>query len=477
VRQRRRVERQERSVADNQSDLVILGGGSGGYAAALRAAELGKSVVLIEKDKVGGTCLHRGCIPTKALLHAGEIADQARESANFGVNATFEGIDMAGVHKYKDGVIGKNWKGLQGLIKSRGIQIVEGEGRLTGPKTVTVGSDNYTGTNLILATGSYSRSLPGLEIDGDRVITSEHALQLDHVPDSAIVLGGGVIGCEFASAWTSFGTKVTIIEALPHLVPLEDEANSKLLERAFRRRGIGFKVGARFEKVEPTNEGVRVHLEGGDTLEAGLLLVAVGRGPVSADLGYEDQGIRIERGFVVTDEFLRTSVDGVYAVGDLISIGGEPHLQLAHVGFAEGILVAEHIAGLPVVPIDYAGVPRITYTQPEVAAVGYSEAQAAEKFGADNIKTVTYDLSGNGRSAILNTRGAVKLVAKSDGTVLGVHIVGDRVGELIAEAQLIYNWEALAGEVAQLIHPHPTQSEAIGEAHLLLAGKPLHVHE
>jgi dihydrolipoamide dehydrogenase len=464
-------------VADNQSDVVILGGGSGGYAAALRSAELGKSVVLIEKDKVGGTCLHRGCIPTKALLHAGEIADQARESAAFGVNATFEGIDMAGVHKYKDGVVAKNHKGLTGLIKGRGIQTIEGEGRLVGPKTVQVGSDTYTGTNLILATGSYSRSLPGLDIDGHRVIASEHALQLDHVPETAVILGGGVIGCEFASAWTSFGAKVTIVEALPHLVPLEDEANSKLLERAFRRRGIGFKVGARFEKVEHTDSGVRVTIEGGETLEAELLLVAVGRGPVSANLGYEEQGVRVEHGFVVTDEFLRTSVDGVYAVGDLITIGGAPHLQLAHVGFAEGILAAEHIAGLPVVPIDYAGVPRITYSQPEVASVGYTEVQAAERYGADNIKTVTYDLSGNGRSAILNTRGAVKLVAEKDGPVLGVHIVGDRVGELVAEAQLIYNWEALPGEVAQLIHPHPTQSEAIGEAHLLLAGKPLHVHE
>jgi dihydrolipoamide dehydrogenase len=464
-------------VADTQTDLVILGGGSGGYAAALRAAELGKSVVLIEKDKVGGTCLHRGCIPTKALLHAGEIADQARESATFGVNATFEGMDMAGVHKYKDGVVGKNWKGLQGLIKSRGIETIEGEGRLVGPRTVAVNGNTYTGTNVILATGSYSRTLPGLDIDGRRVITSEHALLLDHVPESAIVLGGGVIGVEFASAWTSFGAKVTIVEALPHLVPLEDEANSKLLERAFRRRGIGFKVNARFQGVESTDSGVRVTLEGGETVEAELLLVAVGRGPTSADLGYEDQGVRIERDFVVTDEFCRTSVDGVYAVGDLISIGGSPHLQLAHVGFAEGILVAEHIAGLPVVPIDYMGVPRITYSQPEVASVGYTESQAAEKFGADNITTVTYDLSGNGRSAILNTRGAVKLVAQKDGPVLGVHVVGDRVGELIAEAQLIYNWEALPSEVAQLIHPHPTQSEAIGEAHLLLAGKPLHVHE
>ncbi|MGH8859889.1 MAG: dihydrolipoyl dehydrogenase [Jatrophihabitantaceae bacterium] len=464
-------------MADNQSDLVILGGGSGGYAAALRAAELGKSVVLIEKDRVGGTCLHRGCIPTKALLHAGEIADGARESATFGINATFEGVDMAGVHKYKDGVVGKNWKGLQGLIKSRGIETIEGEGRLVGPKTVQVGDDTYTGTNLVLATGSYSRTLPGLDLDGRRVIASEHALQMEHVPATAIVLGGGVIGCEFASAWTSFGTEVTIVEALPHLVPLEDEANSKLLERAFRRRKIDFKLGARFEKVEHTDDGVRVHLEGGDTLEAEVLLVAVGRGPVSEGLGYDEQGIRIERGFVVTDEFLRTSVDGVYAVGDLISIDGAPHLQLAHVGFAEGIQVAEHIAGVPVVPIDYFGVPRITYSSPEVASVGLTEPQAVEKHGADAIKTVSYDLSGNGRSAILNTKGAVKLVALQDGTVLGIHIVGDRVGELIAEAQLIYNWEAVASEVAQLIHPHPTQSEAIGEAHLLLAGKPLHVHD
>jgi dihydrolipoamide dehydrogenase len=459
-------------VADHQSDVVILGGGSGGYAAALRAAELGKSVVLIEKDKIGGTCLHRGCIPTKALLHAGEVADAARESATFGVNATFEGIDMAGVHKYKDGVISKNHKGLTGLIKSRGITIVEGEGRLTGPKTVSVNGDSYTGANLVLATGSYSRSLPGLDLDGSRVIASEHALQVDHVPSSAVILGGGVIGCEFASAWTSFGAKVTIVEALPHLVPLEDEASSKQLERAFRRRGINFKVGARFSGVERTDDGVRVSLESGETLDAELLLVAVGRGPVSSGLGYDEQGLAMDRGFVVVDEYCRTNLDGVYAVGDLI-----PTLQLAHAGFAEGILVAEHLAGLPVVPIDYAGVPRITYSQPEVASVGFTEAQAAEKYGADAITSVTYDLSGNGRSAILNTRGAVKLVAKKDGPVLGVHIVGDRVGELIAEAQLIYNWEALPSEVAQLIHPHPTQSEAIGEAHLLLAGKPLHVHE
>jgi dihydrolipoamide dehydrogenase len=463
-------------VADNRCDLVVLGGGSGGYAAALRAAELGRSVVLVEKDRVGGTCLHRGCIPTKALLHAGEIADQARESAAFGVKTTFDGIDMPGVHKYKDSVIAKNHKGLTGLIKGRGIQIVEGEGRLTGPKTVQVGADFFTGTNVVLATGSYSRTLPGLDVDGGRVMASEHALQLDRVPATAIVLGGGVIGCEFASAWTSFGSRVTIVEALPHLVPLEEEASSKLLEREFRRRGIGFALGARFERAEPTEDGIRVHLEGGQTLDAELLLVAVGRGPASAGMGYKSHGVGVDRGFVTVDEYCRTSAPGVYAVGDLVSVNGGAHPQLAHVGFAEGILAAEHMAGLPVVPIDYAGVPRITYSRPEVASVGYTYAQAAGRYGPEAITSVTYDLSGNGRSAILSTKGAVTVIAAVDGPVLGVHIVGDRVGELIAEAQLIYNWEARPAEVAALIHPHPTQSEAIGEAHLLLAGKPLHVH-
>ncbi len=457
-------------MSDHTADLVILGAGSGGYAAALRGAELGLSVVLVEKAEVGGTCLHRGCIPTKALLHAAEVADAARESEQFGVQTTFEGIDMGGVNKYKDGVVGGLYKGLQGLIKSRGITVVQGEGRLSAPLTVTVGDDSYTGTNVVLATGSYSRTLPGLTVDGARVIASEHALRLDTVPQSAVVLGGGVIGCEFASVWKSFGSDVTIVEALPHLVPLEDEANSKLLERAFRRRGIKQKLGARFSSVESSENGVKVTLESGETLEADLLLVAVGRGPTSDNLGYAEAGITMDRGFIPVDEYCRTNVPHVYAVGDLI-----PTLQLAHVGFAEGILVAEHIAGLPVVPIDYAGVPRITYSEPEVASVGLTEAQARDKYG-DDVTSLTYDLAGNGKSQILKTKGAVKVVATKDGPVLGIHMVGSRVGELIAEAQLIYNWEALPGEVAALIHPHPTQSEALGEAHLALAGKPLHVH-
>ena len=458
-------------MTSQSADIVIFGAGSGGYAAALRAAELGKQVVLIEKDKVGGTCLHRGCIPTKALLHAGEVADAARESEQFGVNATFEGIDMAALNKYKDGVTTRLFKGLQGLLKQPDITIVEGEGKLTGPHTVTVDGTEYTAPNVILATGSYARSLPGLEIDGTRIITSEHALRLEEVPKSAIILGGGVIGCEFASAWKSFGVDVTIVEGLPHLVPLEDEANSKLLERAFRRRKIAFKTGIRFSGAQNNGSDVTVTLEDGSTLTADLLLVAVGRGPTSAGLGFEEAGVTMDRGFVLVDEYCRTNVDGVYAVGDLI-----PTLQLAHVGFAEGILVAEHIAGVPVVPIDYAGVPRITYSDPEVASVGLTEAQAVERLGADKVTTLNYDLGGNGKSQILKTAGAVKLVAEKDGPVLGIHMVGARVGELVAEAQLIYNWEALPSDVAQLIHPHPTQSEALGEAHLALAGKPLHTH-
>jgi dihydrolipoamide dehydrogenase len=458
-------------VADQDGyDIVILGGGSGGYACALRAAELGKRVALIEKGKVGGTCLHRGCIPTKALLHAAELADHARDSASFGIKTTLEGVDMAGVNAYKEKVVTRLWRGLVGLNGSRHIDVIDGEGRLVSPTQVQVGDMLIEGAHVVLATGSESRSLPGIDIDGQRVITSDQALELDRVPASAVILGGGVIGVEFASIWRSFGAEVTIVEMLPHLLPLEDESSSKLLERAFRRRGIGYKLGARFESVKGTDAGVTVTLEGGTTLDAELLLVAVGRGPVSAGLGYEDAGVATDRGYVTVDEYCRTSVPTISAVGDLI-----PGPQLAHVGFAEGIMVAERLAELPVTPIDYDGVPRVTYSDPEVASVGITSAVAAER----GIKTteVTYDLAGNGKSQILQTAGAAKVIAtEGGGPVLGIHLVGARVGELIAEGQLIYNWEAVPAEVAQLIHPHPTQSEMIGEAHLALAGKPLHFH-
>ena len=463
--------REEADVPEsNEFDVVVLGAGSGGYACALRAAQLGLTVALIEKDKLGGTCLHVGCIPTKALLHAAEVADAARDSEKFGVLATLEGIDMPGVNAYKDGVVSRLFKGLTGLIKGRGITVVEGTGRLSGPRTVEVDGTSYVGKAVVLASGSYAKTLPGLEIDGTRVLISEQALRLDSVPASAIVLGGGVIGCEFASVWRSFGADVTIIEALPHLLALEDEQSSKALERAFRKRRITFATGTRFESVATTETGVTVTVEGGKTYDADLLLVAVGRGPVTEGLGYEEQGIATERGFVLADERCRTNVEGVYAVGDIV-----PGLQLAHRGFAQGILVAEEIAGLSPEPIDESGIPRVTYCEPEVASVGLTEAQARELHG-EGVETLTYDLGGNGKSQILATQGFVKLVRVSEGPVVGVHMVGARVGELIGEAQLIYNWDAYPEDVAPLVHAHPTQNEALGEAHLALAGKPLHAH-
>ncbi|WP_374929313.1 dihydrolipoyl dehydrogenase [Kytococcus sedentarius] len=449
-------------------DLVILGGGSGGYAAALRAAELGMTVALVEKGKLGGTCLHSGCVPTKALLHAAEVADSTRESATFGVNATFEGIDMGQVNTYKEGIIGRLHKGLQGLVKSRKVDYVEGEGRLTAPNTVTVGDRELVGKDVVLATGSRPKLIPGLEVGG-RVMTSEQALQLDTVPDSVVVLGGGVIGVEFASVYTSFGAKVTVVEGLDRIVPAEDEAVSKTLNRAFRKRKIDVRTGARFQSVDNREDGVTVKLEDGTEIEADMLLVAIGRGPVTEDMGFEEAGVTLDRGFVTVDEKLRTSVEHVWAVGDIV-----PGLQLAHRGFAQGIFVAETIAGLDPTPIDESGIPRVTYCDPEIASVGLTEAAAREKYG--EVESVEYNLGGNGKSQILGTQGFVKLVRRKDGPVVGIHMVGARIGEQVGEAQLIYNWEAMPEEVAALIHAHPTQNEALGEAHLALAGKPLHAH-
>lgn len=455
-------------MADQQFDLVVLGGGSAGYATAIRAKQLGMSAAVIEKDKLGGTCLHRGCVPTKALLHAAEIADVARDGSHYGIQSSVTGIDMAGVNSFRENLVSGKFKGLQGLLKANGITVIEGEGRLITAHTVEVGGDRITGTNLVLATGSYSRSLPGLDIEG-RVITSEQALELTEVPAKVVILGGGVIGVEFASVWRSFGAEVTIVEGLPHLVPNEEETISKQLERAFRKRGIEYKLGVRFQGVTQNEQSVTVSLEDGTNIDADYLLVAVGRGPATDGIGLENAGVETDRGFVTTNERLATNVDGVYAVGDIV-----PGLQLAHRGFQQGIFVAEEIAGLKPALVEDVNIPKVTYCDPEIASVGLTESRAAEEYGAENITAYEYNLAGNAKSSILGTSGTVKAIRVNDGPVVGVHMIGARVGELVGEAQLIVNWEAYPEDVAPLVHGHPTQNESIGEALLKLAGKPLH---
>lgn len=454
-------------------DLVILGAGSGGYAAALRGSQLGLKVALIERDLLGGTCLHRGCIPTKALLHAGEIADGVRESASFGVQATLQGVDMPQVNTYKDSVVNRLHKGLQGLVKHRGVDYVTGDGKFVAPNSVKVGDQTFTGKHVLLATGSFPKTIPGLEIDGKFVITSEEALKLDKVPNKVVILGGGVIGVEFASVWRSFGAEVTVIEGLPRLVPAEDEASSKALDRAFRRRGINSSVGVKFAGVEKTAKGIIAKLEDGTTFEADLMLVAVGRGSATRNQGFEAAGLEFDGELLKVNDSLQTNLPNVYAVGDIVR-----GPQLAHKGFQEGIFVAEHIAGLNPRIIDLTAIPRVTYSDPEIASVGLTEAQAKEKFGAENIRSIQYDLAGNGKSQILKTAGFVKLIAKKDGgPFVGIHMVGARVGELLAEAQIMYSWEAAPEDVAPYLHAHPTMSESMGEAAMALAGKPLHVHD
>lgn len=457
-------------MSDNtEYDIVILGAGSGGYATALRAGQLGLKVALVEGDKVGGTCLHRGCIPTKALLHAAEVADEFAESAKIGIKGTFEGIDMETLQSYKNGVVSKMYKGLSGIIASRNVELVSGWGTLTSAHTVKVGERELIGKNVVLASGSYSKTI-GQNIT-NRVITSDQALNLNRVPGSAIILGGGVIGVEFASIWKSYGCDVTIIEGIDHLVPNEDEEVSKFLERAFRKRKISFHTKTMFESVTEDESGVTVRTQSGQEYRAEYLLIAVGRGPATQDLGYEAVGINMDRGFVLTDERLRTNVPGVYAVGDIV-----PGLQLAHRGFLQGIFVAEEIAGLNPEVIDENHIPRVTFCAPEIASVGITTRQAQAKYGSENVETSSFNLAGNGKSQMLGASGFVKLVREKDGPIVGFHAIGERMGEQVGEGELMVAWEAYPEDVASLIHAHPTQNESIGEAALALAGKAIHNH-
>lgn len=454
---------------DDPYELVVLGAGSAGYAAALRAAQHGLSVALVERDRLGGTCLHRGCIPTKAWLHVAEVADAAREGRSFGVRSDFEGIDTAAVERYRSGVIDRLHGRLRSLIGQGGIDLVPGDGAVTSPTAVRVGDRLVEGRHLLLATGSAPSILPGVSVDGRRVLTSEHALALDAVPTDVLVLGGGVIGVEFASLWNSLGATVTIIEAEPRLLPAQEPASSTALARSFRRRGIRLELGCAVEDVKVGDDEVTLTLSDGRTTSAAHLLVAIGRTPAGDALDVRRLGVGVTRGAVEVDEFCLTSVPTLSSAGDLIHTP-----QLAHVGFAEGLLVADRLAGEDPLPIDYAGVPHVVYCRPELASVGLTSAQA-EAVGYD-VAVSTYDLAANGKSLILSAPGLVTVVAAKDGPVLGVHIVAERASELIAESQLIVNWAAQADEVARLVHPHPTLIEAVGEAHLALAGKPLHRH-
>jgi dihydrolipoamide dehydrogenase len=464
-------------MPSNSYDLVILGGGTGGYSAALRGAGLGLSVALVEKDKVGGTCLHRGCIPTKALLHAAELADGVREAAErWGMKAVVESIDYSATVANREDIVTLNFKGLESHLKKEKVQILKGAGKVTGPREVEVeGVGGVTADKaLVLASGSTPKSLPGLEIDHRRVITSDDALALDYLPKSVIVLGAGAVGVEFASFWRSMGAEVTVVEILPGLVPLEDDDIQRELARAFKRRGIDVKVDTKMEDIKVADDQVTITVTNqgkSSEVSAELLLVATGRGPVAEGLGYQGIGVKLDRGYVVPANWdtLETDAKGVYAVGDLLP---PPSLALAHASFAEGMLVAELAAGQASPPIDYAGVPRVTYCSPEVASVGLTEKQAKER--GHEVVTNRFPFNGVARGMMYGQGGIVKLVAAKDGPVLGVHLIGARVTELIAEAMLVYNWEALPSDVAQFIHPHPTLSEAVGEAYLTLAGRPLH---
>lgn len=454
------------------ADLIVIGAGTGGYSCALRAAQLGKKVILVERDeRVGGTCLLRGCIPTKALLESAATMDRINRSEEWGIKASGE-PDWEGVQAFETKIVDKLVNGLTGLLKARKVEVVRGTAKLTGANTVEVDGKKLEAPNIVLATGSHAKMLPDLQV-GERIITSDQALFAERLPESAIVIGAGAVGLEFASLYRSFGAEVTIVEALDRLAPLEDEEISKEVARAFRKRGIEAHIGAKVQGVMESKERalVTVETDKGETVELGadVCLVAVGRGPNSDGIGLEEVGVEVERGFVKVDGQLQTSVKGVWAIGD---VAATPY-QLAHVSMAEGIAVAERIAGEDAPEIDYAGVPRVTFSTPEIASVGLTEAQAKER--GHDVEIEKFSFQGIGKANIVGEGGTVKIVAAKDGgVVLGIHMVGPHVTDLISEAMLITNWEAIPAEVAALIHPHPTLSEGIGEAHLALAGKPLH---
>jgi len=452
-------------------DVVVIGAGTGGYSCALRAAQLGRRVALVEREeRVGGTCLLRGCIPTKALLQSAAVMDAVNRSAEWGIRASGE-PDWEAMRAFETKIVDKLVSGVTGVLKARKVDVVHGPATLRPGPSVEVDGQTLEAGDVVVATGSRPNLLPGLEVT-ERIVTSDQALWLDRLPSSVVIIGAGAIGLEFASFYRSMGAEVTVLEALPRLAPLEDEAVSKEIARAFRKRGIAGHAAASVEDVKDAGDHVEVTFQAGgkgETVQAELCLVAVGRGPVTEGLGLEEVGVELDRGFVKVDGQLQTTVPHVWALGD---VAATP-LQLAHVSYTEGYAVAERIAGIATPEIEYTGIPRVTYSTPEIASVGLTEAQAVER--GHEVETETLNLQGIGKANIVGEGGIVKIVAEKDGgRVLGVHMVGPHVTDLISESMLIVNWEAAPAEVAALIHPHPTLSEGVGEAFLALAGKPLH---
>jgi dihydrolipoamide dehydrogenase len=455
-------------------DLVVIGSGPGGYVAAIRAAQLGLAVTVVEKDPfLGGTCLHRGCIPTKALLHTADLLEEARGGTEFGVTCAEPKLDLAKAHQHKLKVVRKNAKGIEGLFRKNRVEVVHGRGRLDGPRRVVVEGDGgeraLDTRHVLIATGSAVRALPFLPFDGKRVLSSDHILELASVPVSLAVLGAGAVGVEFASMFAAFGSKVTLIEMLPRVLPLEDEEISAALEKSLARRGIEILTGTSATRARVADSGVTLELSS-RSLEADMVLVAVGRRPVTEELGLEAAGVELERGFVRVDRFMRTAAPEIYAIGDVV-----PTAQLAHLASAEGILAVEHIAGLDPRPIDYDQVPSCTYCDPEVASVGLTEAKARER--GHDVVAGKFPFIASGKAAILGrSDGFVKVVRETKyDQLLGVHVIGPRATELIAEAGIALRLEATDEDLERTIHPHPTLSEAMMEAARVAAGRGLHI--
>jgi dihydrolipoamide dehydrogenase len=464
-------------MAREEFDLIIIGSGPGGYVAGVRAGQLGMKVAVVERDpKFGGTCLLRGCIPTKALLHTASVLDEIREADTLGINVAAPVLDIVKAQERKQKVVDSNSKGVEFLFKKNKVTGIHGTGRITGPHEVEVegpdGKATYGAKFIMIATGSVPRDVPIAPTDGERVLNSDHVLELKKIPASIAVLGAGAVGTEFASIYTSFGSKVTLIEMLPRILPIEDEEISAELQKALRKRKIDVLTGTKCLSVERTETGVRLNLEGGktSTVEAELLLVAIGRRPVTENLGLEALGIGLDRGYVKVDPLMRTSVPHIYAIGDVINTP-----WLAHVATAEGILAVEHMAGLPVRPINYDRVPSCTYCDPEVASVGLTEAKARER-GYD-VVVGQFPFTALGKAKVIGkTTGFVKVVRETKyDEVLGVHIIGAQATDLIAEACVALQMEGTDEELMRTMHAHPTMSEAVMEAAHAAHGGAIHM--